>query len=58
VLPLELLGGCVQGLFGQFAKDAGIHAGVVNNVELAADIFGLDVNIVRASIERVLRSYR
>ncbi len=52
------LGGCVQGLFGQFAKDAGIREDIVNNAQLAADIFGLDVNIVKASINRVLRSYR
>jgi hypothetical protein len=52
------LGGCVQGVLGQFAKDAGIEEDIVENAQLAADIFSLDVNIVRASIRQVLKGYR
>ncbi len=51
--------GCLQGAAaGQALKDAAIREEIVDNVQLDADLLGLDVNIVRASPERVLGSYR
>ncbi len=51
-------GGCFQGAATRFLKDAGIRRDIVDNADLAADIIGLDVNIVRASLRQVLKAYR